>query len=158
MTAVRALTAADLGALARMVFALHESEGYDPARGPDAAALAGAYLGAAPTRHCMVAEADAALAGYVTLHLTYETTYASRGAYLGDFYVDPAHRRRGVGRALVAAAARRVRAEGGEHLWWTALPANGGARAFYRRLGAKPEAVIAHALAEDAFDRLAASP
>jgi GNAT superfamily N-acetyltransferase len=158
MIAVRALAATDLDALAGMVFALNEAEGYDPDLGADAAALGRAYLGATPAGRCLVAEDGAVLAGYATLHVTYETTYASRGAYLGDLFVQPGYRRRGIGRALVAAAARLVRAEGGQHLWWTALPANEAARAFYQRLGAKPEAVIAHALAEDAFDRLAASP
>jgi GNAT superfamily N-acetyltransferase len=158
MIAIWALAAADLGALAAMVFALNKSEGYDPRLGPDAAALQGAYLGTAPTGRCLVAEDGTALAGYATLHVTYETTYASRGAYLGDLYERPAHRRRGVGRALVAAAARIVRAEGGGHLWWTSLPANDAAREFYRRLGAKPEVVVAHALAEAAFDGLAAAP
>jgi GNAT superfamily N-acetyltransferase len=151
---VRSLADQDLDVLAAMVFALNEEDGYDPAPSPRAPALRAAYLGPAATGRCLVAERDGLL-GYLTLHATYETTYASRGAYLGDLYVWPAHRRQGVGRALVAAAARLVRTEGGGHLWWTALPANATGRRFYEQLGARPEPVVAFALAEDAFDRLA---
>jgi GNAT superfamily N-acetyltransferase len=104
----------------------------------------------------MVAETPGLLLGYVTLHTTYETTYASRGAYVGDLFVRPERRRLGIGRSLLAAAARAVRDEGGGHLWWTALPKNAAGQAFYARLGAKPETLIAYALADGAFDTLAA--
>lgn len=153
---IREMQAGDADAVAAMVAELNRHEGYDPALGPDAAALCRAFLGGAARGRLLVAEAGPGLAGYVTLHLNYETTFTSPGAYVGDLYVVPALRRRGIGRALLGAAARLVRAGGGDHLWWTALPGNTGGHAFYRRLGAKGEPVVAFVLAEEAFGRMAA--
>ena len=152
---IREMQEADAEAVAAMVAELNRHEGYDPALGPDAAALRRAFLGGAARGRLLVAEAGPGLAGYVTLHLNYETTFTSPGAYVGDLYVVPALRRQGIGRALLSAAARLVRAGGGDHLWWTALPGNTGGHAFYRRLGAKGEPVVAFVLAEEAFGRIA---
>jgi ribosomal protein S18 acetylase RimI-like enzyme len=74
---------------------------------------------------------------------------------MNDLHVREAARRRGVGRALVAAAAAQARARGGRYLLWTAQARNRRARAFYRRLGATEEQVIAYALSGEAFDQLA---
>ena len=49
----------------------------------------------------------------------------------------PAHRSAGVGRALLAAVAARVRERGGERLEWAALDWNELALGFYRGLGAR---------------------
>lgn len=152
---IRPLAEADLDAVAAMVAALNAEEGYDPAKGPDAAGLRAAFLGDAARGTALVAEDTDGLLGYLTLHVSYETTHAAPGAYMGDLYVRPAARRRGVARALVAAAARHVRHGGGNHLWWTALPANAGGQAFYRAIGAEGEPLFAFALAEGAFARLA---
>jgi GNAT superfamily N-acetyltransferase len=154
MPSIRDARENDAKAIAALVEALNESEGYDTRLGPDAAAIAQAYLGPARAGRCAVAEDAEGLIGYITWHTTYETTYASRGAYVGDLFVAPAWRRQGVGTGLLGFAARAVRAEGGGHLWWTALPANADGQAFYGRLGAKPERIIAYALADEAFDAL----
>lgn len=153
---VRPFAPADAEAVAAMVGALNAEEGYDRGTAPDAAALRAAFLGPAATGRLLVA-ADAAdrPLGYLTLHTTYETEFAARGAYLGDLYVLPAARRQGLGRALVGAAARLVQAEGGVFLWWTALPQNAAAHAFYERLGAEGEPIRAFALTREAFARLA---
>lgn len=156
MTArIRPFVAADAEAVAAMIHALNAAEGYDPRLGPDAAALPAAYLGAQATGRCLVAEMEGVIVGYATLHVTYETTFASRGVYVADLYVVPPARLRGIGRALIGAAARLAAAEGGGHLWWTALPHNEAGQAFYRRLGAEPEPVIAFALARESFAQLA---
>jgi GNAT superfamily N-acetyltransferase len=152
---IRALASDDLEAVAAMVAALNAEEGYDPRRSPAAAALGAAFLGRAARGAALVAEGADGLLGYLTLHISYETTHGAPGAYVGDLYVRRAARRRGVARALVAAAARRVRAGGGNHLWWTALPKNAGGQAFYRAIGAEGEPLLAFALARAAFDRLA---
>lgn len=104
-----------------------------------------------------VAEApDGTLVGYATAHETYETGHAERGLYIGDLYVAPAHRRQGVARALLAALARGGHARGARHLWLTAKEGNAAAHAFYRRLGARGESVLAFAVVERDFLNLAA--
>lgn len=106
----------------------------------------------------MVAEARGALIGYATAHPTYETGHAERGLYIGDLYVDPAHRRRGIARALLAAVARAGHAQGARHLWLTAKATNTAAHAFYRRLGSRGESVMAFAVVQQDFLNLAAEP
>lgn len=152
---IRPFASDDAEAVARMVGDLNETEGYHRGTAPDAAALRAAFLGERACGHLLVAETDAGLAGYVTMHATYETEFAARGAYLGDLFVLPEQRSRGIGRALVAAAARHVRRDGGSFLWWTALPGNARGHAFYRAIGAEDEPLRAFALTFDAFDRLA---
>ncbi len=115
------------------------------------------FLGPEPAGILLVAQAeDGTLVGYATGHGTYETNYAERGLYVGDLYVMPAWRRRGVGRALMAGLAARGREAGRSHLWWTAKPGNTAAHAFYRRLGGRGEAVMAFACVYEDFRRLAA--
>ena len=154
---VRPFRPDDAGAVAAMVAALNEEEGYDPGKAPDAAALSAAFLGESATGRLLVAvdAADRPL-GYTTLHATYETAVGARGALLGDLYVAQTVRRQGLGRALVSAAAAAVRAEGGVFLSWTALPGNAAAHAFYRSLGAEDEPLRVFDLAGDAFRDLAA--
>jgi ribosomal protein S18 acetylase RimI-like enzyme len=152
---IRGLAEPDLPAVAAMVAALNAEEGYDRGTAPDAAALRAAFLGDVPTGRLLVAEGADGPLGYLTLHTTYETEFAQRGCYMGDLYVMPAARRCGLARALVAAAARAVRAAGGTFLWWTALPTNAGGQAFYRAIGAQGETLLAYALTDTAFARLA---
>jgi ribosomal protein S18 acetylase RimI-like enzyme len=135
------------------VAALNAEEGYDRGTAADAAALCDAFLGPQALGRLLVAATSPC--GYLTLHPSFETEFGARGAYMGDLYVAPESRRKGIGRALVAAAARQVRAEGGSFLWWTALPKNLAGLAFYQSLGAKGEAVRAFALTRGAFDALA---
>ncbi len=101
---------------------------------------------------------DGTLIGYATAHATYETGHAERGLYVADLYVAPGHRRQGVARALLAAAARRGHAMGARHLWLTAREKNAAAHAFYRRLGARGETVRAFAVVHQDFNNLAAEP
>jgi ribosomal protein S18 acetylase RimI-like enzyme len=153
---IRAFDARDAEAVAAMVAALNAEEGYNRATAADAAALRDAFLG--PRAHGALLVAGDPPQGYATLHPSYETEFAARGAYMGDLYVAPAVRRQGVGRALVAAAARHTReAWGGSFLWWTALPKNAAGQAFYASLGAEGEDIRAFALTRDVFARLAAS-
>ena len=154
---IRPLTEADLDAVVALVASLKQHG--SPTRGTaaDAATLREAFL-RAPTGHLLVADDARGPLGYVTLHTTYETEFAARGFYIGDLYVRPEARRSGLGRALLAAAARLAREEGGSFLWWTARPGNAAAHAFYRALGAEDEPIRAFALTHDAFDRLASDP
>ena len=105
----------------------------------------------------IVAEApDHSLVGYATGHATYETGHAEKGIYIGDLYVAPDHRRKGIARALLAAMARAGYAQGARHLWLTAREGNTAAHAFYRRLGSKGERVMAFAVVYQDFLNLAA--
>jgi len=60
------------------------------------------------------------------------------GLYLEDLYVRPAHRGRGIGKALLATLARLARDRGLGRLEWAVLNWNSPAIGFYRSLGARP--------------------
>lgn len=94
--------------------------------------------------------------GYALSHDAFTTDYGERGMYLVDVYVEPAWRRTGIGKALMAAVAARAQARGGTHVWWASMPFNYRARRFYARLGATDETLHSHAVFGKAFDRLAA--
>ncbi len=149
----RAARVEDAPALLALVRAMAAEQG-DPTELIDAAALLRDVI-AAPATFCVVAERDHALIGYATAHPTYETGHAERGLYVGDVYVDPAHRRQGVARALLAALAAAGRAQAARHLWLTAQEGNHAAHALYRRLGGHGERVLAFACVEDHFQTLA---
>ncbi len=54
---------------------------------------------------CRVGEADGQIAGYALVLPWYEPAAAARGLYLADLFVTSEARGRGLGRALVEAAA-----------------------------------------------------
>ena len=152
---VRPCAPGDEGPLAALVQALNRDQGdTDQHFGPDA--VARDVLGPEPRIGVLVAEDDdATLAGYAAFHVAYESPWALRGLYLCDLYVRPQTRRRGIGRALVAALAATARHRGNGYLWWMSKPGNAAGHAFYKALGATFEPVVAHALVFGQFDALA---
>ncbi len=153
---IRAARADDAPALHALIAALNRSQG-DPDDLLTEDHLRDDII-ASDTTIVMVADANGTLIGYGTAHPTYETGHAERGLYIGDLYVDPAHRRRGIARALLAAVARAGHARGARHLWLTAKATNTAAHAFYRRLGSRGESVMAFAVVQQDFLNLAAEP
>lgn len=57
--------------------------------------------------------------------------------YMQDLFVDPAHRRKGIARALVARLAEIGRGEGWTRVYWLAESNNDGAQQLYKNLGVK---------------------
>jgi GNAT superfamily N-acetyltransferase len=118
--------------------------------------LNAALFSARPAAEALIAERGRDAAGYALYYPTFSTFLAIEGIWLEDLFVRPAHRRAGVGRALLAAVAARLRARGGERLEWAALDWNELALDFYRGLGAQPMSEwITHRLVGDALERLA---
>ncbi|MCC7426086.1 MAG: GNAT family N-acetyltransferase [Alphaproteobacteria bacterium] len=145
----------DAEAVAALAAELNAQQG-DPVGRFDAAAIRRDAFGSPAEITIHLAEWDGAAAGYGSWFPAYESGHAARGAYVADLFGRPAFRRRGMGRALLAAIAAEVAAEGRTYLWWAAKPWNDEARAFYAALGASTELVTAHALTFDAFQDLAA--
>jgi GNAT superfamily N-acetyltransferase len=120
--------------------------------------LSEALFGARAAAEALIAERGhpPAVVGYALFFPTFSTFLASGGVWLEDLYVRPAHRRAGLGRALFAAVAARLRERGGERLEWAALDWNEPALRFYRGLGARtmPE-WLTHRLTGAHLDRLA---
>jgi GNAT superfamily N-acetyltransferase len=98
-----------------------------------------------PTRECYALVVPAA----------YETGYAKAGVYLQDVFVAPEARRRGVGRALLAAVAADARRRGLEFVWWASRSWNTESHAFFRTVATAEEPVIAFAAFGGKFEALA---
>lgn len=66
--------------------------------------------------------------------------------YVDNLHVAPAAKGQGIGRALMRAAAVRLRARGDDRLWLTVIAQNHAAIAFYRRIGGEVGVPIADEL------------
>jgi GNAT superfamily N-acetyltransferase len=123
-----------------------------------------ALFGQSPTAEALIAETregDALPqpAGFALFHLTFSTWEARPGIWLEDLYVPPAHRRGGVGAALLAHLAEITVARGYARLEWTALDWNTPALDFYVKLGAKRlDDWILHRLDGVSLARVAGGP
>jgi GNAT superfamily N-acetyltransferase len=133
---IRPIEPGDVPAVVTLV---HELAAYE--REPDSChltehQLAGALFGAAPALFGHVAEVDGEVVGCALWFLNFSTWRGVHGVYLEDLYVRPAHRGRGLGRALLATLAAVCAERGYGRLEWSVLDWNEPSIAFYRALGA----------------------
>ncbi|MBB0246633.1 GNAT family N-acetyltransferase [Streptomyces alkaliphilus] len=91
-----------------------------------------------PTHHLLIAALDGVPVGMVT---GMELTHPDKGTelFLYELAVDPAHRRRGVGRELVEALGRLAHERGCHGMWVAVDPDNLPARAAYAAAGIAEE-------------------
>ena len=106
--------------------------------------------------HCDLAFQGGESVGIATWYWTYKSFRARRGLFVEDLFVQPRHRGRGLGKALLAHLAMRAREAGG-FLEWQVLDWNTPSIAFYKSLGAKPwENWLIYRLEGDALESLTA--
>jgi GNAT superfamily N-acetyltransferase len=93
--------------------------------------------------------------GFALYFHNFSTFVGKPGIYLEDLFVEPAHRGRGIGKALLARVARIAQDRGCGRLEWAVLDWNQPAIDFYRSLGgvAKDEWTIFR-LSGDSLRRL----
>lgn len=151
---IRAASPGDAGTVVAFCRALSAYEGLDPPSldeqrfradgfGPDAAFAT------------LIAELDGDAAGYVLHCPIYDTGAGVRGRYVADLFVAEWARRRGVGRALLAAVARDSAARDGRYLVWTAMRGNAAAQAFYASLSESLDDLVVYWTEPAAFAQLA---
>ena len=135
---VRVATREDGAAIHRMILALAEYERARHEVRATAADLESALFGQTPRVFALVAEDEGDVVGFALWFTTYSTWLGRHGLWLEDLYVEPAHRERGHGKALLVALARLCVDRGWGRLEWNVLDWNEPALAFYRALGASP--------------------
>jgi GNAT superfamily N-acetyltransferase len=156
VTVVRAAGPGDVPLLLELFRELAEYEHLEDELRATEQRLHDALFGPTPAAEALIAERGAEVAGYALFFPTFSSFLAIRGVWLEDLFVRPAHRGGGVGRALLAAVAARVRERGGERLEWAALDWNELALGFYRRIGAQTMSEwITHRLIGEQLERLA---
>ena len=139
MTRIRAARPEEAEEVAHLFNAINSLDGTPPIVTMTAAHVARHLLGPSPWSILRVAEADGTLAGFITASPVYDSERAAGGYIVVDLYVRPDFRRRGIGRALVAAMAAEARRAGAVCLWWGVDDGDDEAGAFYAALGADSE-------------------
>jgi GNAT superfamily N-acetyltransferase len=89
-----------------------------------------------PRVFALIAEWDGKPAGFALWFYNYSTFLGRHGIWLEDFFVSEELRGKGIGKALLAALARRCADEGLGRLEWSVLDWNERSIRFYRSLGA----------------------
>jgi GNAT superfamily N-acetyltransferase len=154
---IRAATPADVPLLLEMFTELAEYEKLRDLLQATPERLQRALFGEPPAASALIAEVDGQAAGYAVYFPTFSTFLAIQGIWLEDLYVRPAHRKGGLGRALLATVAAVARERGAERLEWSALDWNELALGFYRSIGAQQmNEWITHRLVGEQLTALAA--
>jgi ribosomal protein S18 acetylase RimI-like enzyme len=113
----------------------------DPPTGLKSSDIRRDGFGADPWFVALLAEgqgdAPLGLLGYALASRSYSTDRKGRGWYLADLYVRGERRSGGIGRALMAEAARLCREDGGRWLAWDVWVENEQAFHFYEGIGAR---------------------
>lgn len=91
--------------------------------------------------HCLIAQTaedgnESATAGFALYFYNYSTWRGHAGVYLEDLFVRPAHRGKGIGKALLGSVAAVAVKEGCPRLEWAVLDWNKPAIDFYHSVGA----------------------
>lgn len=137
MIEIRPATAADVPLVLALV---RELAAYE--REPDAVVASEVDLlrdgfGEAPRFHVLLAERDGEPAGFAFYFFSYSTWRGRPVLYLEDLFVRPAHRKHGVGMALMRRLARVAVDLGCPRFVWEVLDWNEPALRFYEAIGAQ---------------------
>jgi diamine N-acetyltransferase len=134
----RDATRADVPEVFRLLRALAEYEKLLAEFHATEADYAAALFGPRPAAQAMLAEIEGHAVGVCLWYRVFPSFSGKPGIWIEDVFVEPAHRRQGLGSAVFRMLAARVLAEGGSALEWNVLDWNAPAIAAYRAMGAVP--------------------
>jgi diamine N-acetyltransferase len=105
----------------------------------DPAAIRRDGFGPSPAFSAIVAQLEDRVDGYLLYHPGYDIERGGAVLCVIDLYVHEGSRRRGLGRAMMNAAARVARDSGARALVWSVYDINNSAFRFYEHIGAQYE-------------------
>jgi GNAT superfamily N-acetyltransferase len=154
---IRPATAADVPIIAKLIRDLAEYERLTHVLALEDSRLRKHLFGPRPYAEVLLAEDAGAVVGFALFFHNYSTFLARPGIYLEDLFVEPAHRGKGHGKALLQAIAKLAVERGCGRLEWAVLNWNEPSIRFYESLGAKPlDEWTTYRLAGEALAKLAA--
>lgn len=133
---IRRAARADVPALLELVRGLAEYERLSHLVAADAATLERELFAPGANVEAVIGFAGGEPVAFAVYFHNFSTFLGRRGLYLEDLFVQPAHRRRGYGRALLRHVARIAHERGCGRFEWMALDWNAPAIVFYKSLGA----------------------
>lgn len=138
-TDIRHAAPHDAAAITDMIHALAEFEHAADQCTVTETQISAALFGDRPTVYGHVAEVDGEVAAMALWFVNFSTWDGVAGIYLEDLFVRPAFRRRGLGRALLAALAGECLQRGYTRLSWAVLNWNADAITLYDGIGGQPQ-------------------
>jgi len=146
----------DVPTIARLIRALAAYERLNHTVVLDESRLGEHLFGPRPFAEVLVAEDGGIVVGFALFFHNYSTFLGLPGIYLEDLFVEPEHRGKGHGKALLSALARVAVERGCGRLEWAVLNWNEPAITFYKKLGAEPmDEWTIYRLTGDALQRAA---
>jgi GNAT superfamily N-acetyltransferase len=137
---IRSARSGDEAGIFALIRALAEYEHLSHAVTGSAEQLALHLFGPRPAAEALVVELNGEgvgqLVAFALFFSNYSTFLTRPGLYLEDIFVLPAHRRQGIGKALLAEVARVAQERQCGRLEWSVLDWNASAIAFYEGVGA----------------------
>lgn len=109
-----------------------------------------------PKVYGLICEVGGEAAGFALYFYNFSSWLGRLGIFLEDLYVDPVHRGKGAGKALLQHLARQAVAEGCGRFEWNVLDWNEPAIRFYESFGARPQSEwVGYRLTGEALARFA---
>ena len=133
---IRPARPADVAAILRLVNELAVYEKLEHLAVGTDAMLHEALFGKRPSAEALLVESAGRAVGFALFFWTFSTFLCKPGLYLEDLFVEPQHRGRGIGKALLARLAAMVIERGGGRFEWRVLDWNEPSIRFYESLGA----------------------
>lgn len=137
MLTIAAATIEDVPTILRLIRALADYEKLSNEVVASEDSLHAALFGEQPGAECLIAREHGEPIGFALYFHNFSTFLGRRGLYLEDLFVEPAHRGKGYGKALLQQLARVAVERGCGRLEWSVLDWNAPAIGFYESLGAK---------------------
>ena len=103
------------------------------------ASLKESLFGQPTVAYALMIEDDDEAIGYAIYFYNYSTWLAAKGLYLEDLYVDPRHRGKGAGIAMMKELAGIAQAQNCGRFEWSVLDWNTPSIEFYEAIGAKAQ-------------------
>ena len=126
----------DVVAIVRLIHGLAEFEQLAHLCHATPETLAPHLFGPRPAAEALVAESGGEVVAFALFFTNFSTFLARPGLYLEDLFVEPAHRGKGIGEALLRRLAGLAAARGCGRFEWSVLEWNEHAIRFYERMGA----------------------